>query len=148
MIETIEKPVHELGATEFDVRKHNGWVTIENPATGQHRTFLIQTVIDADGGEDSLNGKRIVSLLIGGDRDGDTMGFGFADLGGVRVWRRHLGTDGPSDYERFARLLNQPKKYAAKGLVYLVEGRCRRCNRLLTHPDSVRSGLGPVCGGR
>ncbi len=27
-------------------------------------------------------------------------------------------------------------------------GRCGRCNRLLTDPESIRTGLGPECGGR
>lgn len=26
------------------------------------------------------------------------------------------------------------------------EGRCGRCGRLLTHPDSIESGIGPECG--
>lgn len=28
------------------------------------------------------------------------------------------------------------------------EGRCGRCGRPLTHPESVQTGLGPVCAGR
>lgn len=44
----------------FDATIHNGYITIHNTNTGNHRTFRIETV---KGG--ALDGKRIVSLLIG-----------------------------------------------------------------------------------
>lgn len=34
------------------------------------------------------------------------------------------------------------------GYRILLEGRCVVCNRKLTDPDSIRLGIGPVCGGR
>jgi len=35
--------------------------------------------------------------------------------------------------------------YHRKGCTILREGRCIRCNRKLTHPDSILSGIGPEC---
>lgn len=38
--------------------------------------------------------------------------------------------------------------WTAEGYTLLLEGRCVCCNRKLTDPDSIRLGIGPVCGGR
>jgi hypothetical protein len=44
-------------------------------------------------------------------------------------------------------LLNAPEKGNATGLEYLYEGHCRQCNKSLTSPLSIKSGIGPVCAG-
>lgn len=144
----------ELTAEQFDLSKHNGMITISNPSTGNHRTFKISTVQEGD-----LKGKRIVSLLIGPEREAHSnwKGFGFvvenndrdAMLSSltarVAVWKRCRG----SEFEKLGRLLEQPIHYAQKhGLEYLIEARCQRCNRALTVPESIKTGLGPVCAGR
>jgi|SRR5215469_1134653 len=148
MITEIDSPevenegeVSVVDARNFDVRRHNGRITIRSPRTGEHRTFKVAT---AKGGK--LEGKRIVSLLTGSDNGdyGDWTGFGFADERGVSVWQRHRGTA----FEKFGSMLQYPEHYIALGCEYLVEGRCRKCNRILTHPESIETGLGPVCGGR
>lgn len=123
----------------FDATIHNGYITIHNTNTGNHRTFRIETV---KGG--ALDGKRIVSLLIGPDRDDDSAwrGFAFVDEFGIRVWKRFRES---GDFVKFARMLETPSKYEAKGCRYLIEGRCRRCNRILTNPSSLTDGYGPIC---
>ena len=136
-----------LTADQFDVGTHNGMVTVHNPATGNHRTFRVETREFPDGAI-----KRVVSLLIGPDREDWTAWrpFGFA-VGSrtVAVWRKYQGApNDPTDYQKFARMLERPDRFAARGLEYLIEARCRRCNRPLTRPDSIASGLGPVCAGR
>lgn len=123
------------------ITTHNGAVTITSP-TGAHRTFQVKTVQKG-----SLEGKRIVQLLAGDDNtpDGSWLGFGFVqDNGRVNVWTRHRGTD----FEKFARMLEAPERYIAKGCTYLHESKCRRCNRRLTDPESIETGIGPVCAGR
>lgn len=129
----------------FDVTRHDCRITIENPATGQHRTFQIKTVHRG-----ALEGKRVVSLLSGpcNDDSGDWQGFGFADEFGVKIWRK-FRSDHPdwerTDWEVFARMLENPRKYEAKGAVYHIEARCLRCFRVLTTPTSISLGLGPEC---
>jgi Family of unknown function (DUF6011) len=132
-----------LTVGQFDLTKHNGFITIHNPSTGNHRTFHIETVM----GDDALAGKRIVRLLTGLDRDDPShwRGFAFADEFGVHVWKRFRGTGKPSDYERFARMLSETQRYADRGIRYMISGTCRRCNRVLTNPASIDSGIGPVC---
>mgnify|MGYP000464544952 CR=1 FL=1 len=63
----------------FDATIHNGYITIHNTNTGNHRTLRIETV---KGG--ALDGKRIVSLLIGPDREDDAAWRGFASAGAMR----------------------------------------------------------------
>ena len=143
-ITEVESKGIEITASIFDVTVHNGWVTIHNTNTGNHRTFLIETI--TEGG---LAGKRIISVLTGPDRDNpfDRKGFAFADDFGVKVWKRFLtNADGSeSDYVKFARMLETPSRFEGRGCRYMIEGRCRRCNRLLTHPSSLMDGMGRIC---
>jgi len=119
---------------------HNGFVTITNPSTGKHRTFRVRTE-DWDG-----DSKRVVALITGPSRKGnDARSFAFVTRdGSVRVWQKHQGTD----MERLATMLESPGRCRAGGLRYEWSVRCRRCNRELTTPESIESGIGPVCGSR
>ena len=140
----------ELTPEVWNVATHNGWVTIENPETGRHRTFQVETISDEASAE-YMRGKRVVRLLTGPDRDNDTTGFAFVSPEGqVQVWKRFRSAvvGQSSEWEKFARLLQFPAHFAGRGLVYHIEGRCRRCNRPLTHPQSIMSGIGPICAGR
>jgi hypothetical protein len=132
-----------LSPSTFDVTRHDGMVTIHNTATGNHRTFRIRTCPKGDFAR-----RRIVSLLVGPDTSsgGDWQSFAFADDFGVKPWRKFRGQDGRrSDWEVFAGMLEDPTKWEGKGARYLIEGRCRRCYRVLTVPSSLASGLGPEC---
>jgi hypothetical protein len=88
-------------------------------------------------------GERVLSLLIGSDRDdfSNWISFAFVKREGIRVWGRYRGTD----HETFARMIEQPARWAQKGCEYMAEVCCRRCGRPLTHPESVLDGLGPIC---
>lgn len=122
----------------MDITTHNGIVTIHNPATGNHRTFRISTVKNG-----SLEGRRVVSLLTGSNNEDDYTGFGFVNADGtISVWKRFRED---SLYRTYANMLVNPARWSAKGAVYMFEGRCRRCNRTLTDPESIQLGIGPVC---
>lgn len=138
LVDTLEYTT-ELIAT------HNGRITLHNPATGNHRTFQIRTIP-----EDSTfaPGKRVVELLTGPDNESNYRGFGFVDVrvGGfveIHLWRK--ATEADANFKAFADMLLRPVAYAARGIEYLFEGRCRRCNRALTTPESIKRGIGPVC---
>lgn len=115
------------------IKTHNGIITVKNPKTGNHRTFQIKT---AKGG--NLAGKRIVSLLIGPDNTQDYKALGFVSDRGVVTWGRYVGTD----YQRTIEVLNHLDRL---NLEVYFETCCRRCNRPLTTPESVTSGIGPEC---
>lgn len=126
----------------FDIRTHNGIITVENTVRGTHRTFRIKTQKED---ANFAPGERILSLLVGPDNSNDYLQLAFVkDDGRVILWRKYR-TD---QYEKLVRVLQDPDKYRSLGCRYHYEGTCRRCNRTLTTPESVRSGIGPVCGGR
>ena len=120
----------------FRIATHNGIITIRNPATGEHRTVKIAT------GKDGVT--RWVSLFFGTDneRERDYRSFGRINRDGQVIVFQSLRQDG--FYERLANLLNHPERFADR-LEFLFEGRCRRCNRKLTNPESIESGIGPEC---
>lgn len=146
--EEPESSALEIGADQFDVSRHNGFLTLHSP-TGHHRTLKITT---ARGGQ--LEGRRIVSLLTGPNRDDrdNWQGFAFVAEGNgqpeIRVWHKFRGNGEKSQYEKLADLLERPAYWAGRGMHYLLSTRCRRCNRPLTNPSSIMSGLGPYCEGR
>ena len=124
------------------VKTHNGTLTIGNPATGEHRTFQVRTQPEDS---DFAAGERVVALLSGPDNTADYRPFGFVTDAGIRVWRRHRGTV----FDAYARMLNSPAAWIAKHqLSYQFATTCRRCNRQLTDPESIRTGIGPVCRGK
>ena len=131
----------------------NGRFTIVNRQTGEHRTFRIETQ-PADAA--FAPGKRVLGLLTGPENEADYEGFGFVDDDGIRVWakKREAPPGHHSAFEVMAAMLwslaveNVYSPWAARGYALLEEGRCVRCGRVLTEPESLRTGIGPVCAGR
>jgi hypothetical protein len=129
----------------------NGCYTIQNTVKGTHRTFRVATVRKG-----SLAGQRIVSLLTGRDNESDYTGFGFVLPDGIKVWRKHCsGIPGqPGAFETYAIMLwsmvtrGESSLWHGKGYRLLIEKRCMRCNRKLTNPESILTGIGPECAGR
>lgn len=155
----------------------NGTYTIAHDERG-HYTVKLHTA--QKGG---LAGKRILSLLVGPDNEGDYQGVAFWDDDAkcAHVWRRHRGAinlpiDGrhwTNDPKRISSVQaklaiwsdlalrgdgtggeltedGRPRRgyWAQDGYTLLLDGRCVVCNRKLTDPESIRTGIGPKCGGR
>ncbi len=128
---------------DHSIFTHNGTLTLYNPATEGHRTLRVRTQP-----EDAkfAPGERIVALLVGPDNENSYQPFAFLKPDGrVLVWKRYRGNGEPSRYEKLARMLTQPELFEAKGVQYEFSTTCRRCNRKLTTPASIASGIGPVC---
>lgn len=109
--------------------------------TGEHRTFQVRTQK-----EDAkfMPGVRLLSILEGPDNVSDYRSIGFVNtVGQVVLWRKNANS---AFYKWCVAALELPEKYGDR-VEYSFEGRCRRCNRLLTTPESVASGIGPVCEG-
>lgn len=144
MLTIIEDTTHATSPTAaeqtFSIRSHNGTVTALNPATGQHRTFRIRTQPDD---ADFMPRKRIISLLTGPDNERDFTSFGFVGGdGSIHVWYKKRGTQ----FEKLARFLERADWFAGnQGFTFTWSAKCRRCNRELTTPESLASGLGPIC---
>ena len=131
---------------DHSITTHNGEITMQNPETGNHRTIRIRTQP-----QDArfAPGSRIVYLLNGHDNERDYLPFAFLnDRGQVIVWRRYRNAGSPTAFEQLARMIEDPARFEARGIVYLFATTCRRCNRKLTTPQSIERGIGPVCEGR
>lgn len=122
------------------ITTHNGIWTVTSKKTGQHRTFRIETWVKKD------DKPRVVSLLVGSDNGKDYRGFGFVNNDGrIFVWKKHRGTM----FDQYADMLQKLPALVENGTVEVLhEGRCRMCNRRLTVPESIESGIGPTCATR
>jgi hypothetical protein len=118
----------------------NGTYTIENTETEEYRTFQVKTV--QKGG---LEGKRIIALLRGPSNESDYTGFAFLNETGIAIWKRFRSTQ----YEKLGHMLwaamngKLPERYRM-----MHSGTCIKCNRKLTTPESIKSGIGPICAGK
>lgn len=121
----------------------NATFTIRNPDTGGWFTFRVRE----GKGE---NGPRFVSVLTGPDNTSD-----FAYLGCIFEGDRFVVTrksriapDAPSA-KAFRWLHARLAAGRALGPVeFFHEGRCARCGRALTVPESIETGFGPECAKR
>jgi hypothetical protein len=138
-----------MADVERAAKVFNGIYTIQSAKTGAHRTFKVHTQ-----GEKAqfAPGRRIVSLLTGSENSSDDSytGFAFIDDDGILVWAKMLKDGLWRIYADmlWTLVLDQAfSPWAEKGFTIMGEGRCLRCNRLLTEPNSLRTGIGPVCAG-
>lgn len=145
--QSTPKPLTAMQTAPFNLFTHNGCITIQSPS-GEHRTFQIRTQPkDAT----FKPGTRILALLAGPDNANDYKGFAFVDSPEtsknptVHLWSRYR--DNPT-FQAYAKLLLYPQHYTQKGMQYHAETVCRVCNRKLTTPESIESGIGPKCSGR
>ncbi|MBW2672169.1 MAG: hypothetical protein JRD89_01975 [Deltaproteobacteria bacterium] len=128
---------------DYSITTHNGEITMENPETGKHRTIRIKTQKDDDN---FAPGERIAYLLNGHNNERDYLPFAFVKTNGrVIVWKKFRGDEQPSSYEKLATMIADPVRFEERGIRYLFSTSCRRCNRLLTTPESIQNGIGPTC---
>lgn len=118
---------------------HNGKFTVKSTRTGEHRTFRIRTM---DKKSSFAPGKRVLDLLSGPDNENDYVGFAFVDDFGIHLWSKKR----TEQYAALATMLEHLQKHEDAGRVEVyAETTCRCCNRTLTTPESVRTGIGPKC---
>lgn len=146
---TAEKTFHSFAT-------HNGRLTVRSCATGEHRTFQVRSAW-FKGDDKEGPPRRLVELLTGPDNESDYQAFGQLEVYRsddphpheafrIKIWRRFQED---SQFARLARMLERIEEHEEAGRVELFfEGRCRRCNRALTVPESIESGIGPTCAGR
>lgn len=120
----------------------DGYFTVVR-ADGSHVTFRIHTQAHD---KNFAPGEQIISALIGSDNTSDYKGFAFVKSNQVRVWKSRAGSIG--DWADLANALITGD-WKAAGVEYAKQsGNCYRCNRLLTTPESIAAGIGPVCAGK
>lgn len=116
-------------------------VTLKSLASGTHFTYRLG-MMD--------NGNILVGLLNGPDNNANYKYMGLIRRGVYFHGRRtpragDIGPDAPAARAFVWSYGNIVKGFMPSSLQVLHEGRCGRCSRRLTHPDSIMSGFGPEC---
>ncbi len=132
------------------IEKFNGEFTFINTMTGERRTFRIRTQPkDAK----FAPGARLVSLLTGPCNEKNYTGFAFLNEGHTPMIHLYRKKNDPT-HRYYARLLEALEYGEGEVTIgnhtyeVLQSTLCRMCNRKLTTPESIKSGIGPVCAGR
>lgn len=152
----------------------NGTYTIDHPEQG-HFTVKLHTAQKGNlagkrilslltGPDNEANFTGVAFWFEVDERNGEER------LGAV-VWKRHRGVNSSGHIDGYhwqdigwSRIEQKLAIWAdlairgsteekhghwyTNGYRLLLEGRCVVCNRKLTDPVSIRTGIGPVCGGR
>ena len=149
--------------TALTVEIHNGTYTLDDGR--QHLTFKVRTIRQSRNPD--MVGRRVVARLIAGNTYEN---FAFIYDGGLSLWRRYREHENEL-YVRWARilvrtLLNEPTLLSngtvSEAFIYANEDQelrevaltiqtsrsCRVCNRTLTDPTSIETGIGPECSAR
>ena len=120
--------------------------TISNGS--QHYTYKVRHM----PGNDRWPESWYIYLLTGPDNTSDYTYVGVlkARTGAVLLTQKSRYTEDslPVKVVRWAIGLMWSGKPLPEGYSMQHEGRCGRCGRVLTHPESLESGLGPECQGR
>lgn len=127
----LPAPPVELKDGYYTVQLADGHVTLRVERRGETAKFA--------------PGEQIVARLTGPQNTSDYQGVAFAKPGPrFMTWKRFRGDARLAD--ALAVLAGDPK---AAALGYAREsGRCYLCGRLLTTPESLDSGIGPVCASK
>lgn len=120
-------------------------VTFQSRRTGTRFTYRV-VLAEARQGDDRAP-PHFVSVLTGPDHY-DYLGCIFDGQRYVHGKKSRIGDDAPSAvaFDWVWRTLTGGKMHPELGVWH--EGRCGACGRRLTTPESLLSGLGPVCAGR
>lgn len=118
----------------------NGFYTLTFPC-GSHRTFRLHT---QQKGSAAFRGRRMLGMLIGPDNTADYETFAFLEGDGFKVWKRFQNQKQAEYAEKLFALMTGRE---IEGHSVEKSGRCLKCNRPLTDPESIRLGIGPLCRG-
>ena len=126
----------------------NAHVTFQSAKTGTRFTYRVRVAPDREEGQGGPS--HFVAVMTGPDNEGSYEYLGCIYRGRAYAHGRksRIGDDAPSAVAfawAWSRLVagKMPPKLA----IY-HEGRCGACGRRLTTPESISTGLGPVCAGR
>ena len=135
----------------------NGFWTIIDSKKNEHRTFRIWT----EEWDDKVNGGkkkvRVVGLLTGPNNETDYTNFATVSKEGDKIWvwsrfKRQSKNEKQTKYETYGWIIEDLRAKEGKrwGYRFSIEGhgRCCVCNRRLTNPESIETGIGPVCAGK
>lgn len=123
-----------------------GYFTVSTSAG--HRTFRIRR---QDERANFWPGHLLLAHLTGSDNTSDYTSIGVIRMdGSLRLWKKHsndaeLLVDIAALQASFDDALEQFVALAGTDAEVMASARCLRCPNMLTNPESLRIGMGPVC---
>ena len=123
----------------------NALITLESGNTGCHFTYKIQQ-------SKNDNNLYFIKCLRGSDNTSDYtyVGCYFADTKTFVVEKTYKNTEvfsWPKSIKAIRYLFNRLDDIPDNLIVY-HNGRCCKCGRILTTPESIKRGMGPECSER
>ena len=116
----------------------NARFTIRNVESGNRFTYRVSA---------SNDGKvYFVSVLTGSDNETDYSYLGIINNNNFRTTHKSKINPNAPSMKAFSWFWRNRKRLPKQCEVH-HEGRCGRCARILTVPESIETGLGPVCAG-
>lgn len=126
----------------------NAYVTFQSRRTGTRFTYHVE-LADPRPGDDRAP-PHFVSVLTGPDNSAsyDYLGCIFEGERFRRTAKSRIAEDAPSAvaFGWVWRTLLSGKMHPELAVYH--EGRCGKCGRRLTTPESIETGLGPVCASK
>lgn len=128
----------------------NARFTLVSKKTGERFTYRVRRAPDKAQDLHSCAVVYFVSLLNGPDNGSDFAYMGVLDEKGFHVTAKSRVGPAAASHKAFQFLLARIAKGGAMCTTMEVwtSGRCGRCGRDLTVPESVARGLGPECAGQ
>lgn len=120
----------------------NATLTIKSEQTGKHLTFKVKIAK-----KDDDNSPYFVSVLSGPDNYSNYSYIGIiTNKDTFRLTTKSKVSNDAVSYKAFNYFFNCIKRNMLhKDLSVFHEGKCARCGRKLTTPESILSGFGPEC---
>lgn len=135
----MEKRIENVGAIKSFVLAGAATFTLRNPQTGNRFTFRVRK-------SEKPGAPLFVSVLTGSDNVSDYEYLGCVFEDGFRVTRKSRISPTAPSARAFAWAWPRIVAEASLGVAEVWHcGRCGKCGRALTVPESIESGLGPVC---
>lgn len=138
----------DLAATVAFMLAGNAYVTFQSRRTDTRFTYRVQAAEPRAG--DTHEPPHFVAVLTGSDNDSsyEYLGCIYRRLAYAHGRKSRVAPDAPSAVA-FAwvwKRLSAGEMHSELAVYH--EGRCGRCGRRLTTPESIETGLGPVCAAK
>lgn len=107
-------------------------------------TYKVSSVEGAEG-------RYFVSLLSGADNNNDYryMGMLFEDKDSLTLTKNSKITSEAQSFRAFNFVFSRLSKgFIPDEVTIYHEGRCAKCGKRLTTPESIETGFGPICASR
>lgn len=119
-------------------------VTLQSAKTGTRYTYKVSKAEEKEG-QAAQQPRYFVSLLTGPENTSDYTYLGMVSNGELRLTHASKLPIESAPVKAMQFALAHPE---APELEIFHEGRCGRCGRVLTVPESVETGFGPECAGK